>query len=72
MPIQLKIYFLYCLIVVLYYLYLKWIYIPTVSSEMLTRIIKGKIDPPIYILAFLIVVLVLWGLGLAAYQIVIA
>ena len=72
MPIQLKIYFLYCLIVILYYLYLKWIYIPTISSEILTKIIKGKIEPPIYIMAFLIIVLVLWGLVLAAYQIVIA
>ena len=43
-----------------------------VNSEILTKIIKGKIELPIYIFTFLIIVLILWGLGLAAYQIVIA
>lgn len=72
MPIHLKIYCLYCLIVVLDYLYLKWIYIPMNRTKLLSSHIKGTIEPPIYVFSFLIIVLVLWGLGLIVYEIVIS
>ena len=70
MPIYLKVYLLFILIVILYYVYLKWVYVPLNKSKLITNQILNKIVLPFYIYALLIIVAFLWGMGIIAFEIV--